>query len=118
MHAKKNLKGHRFWRGGMLQLVAIVVLLGFAIQGRAGEGRAVKSRVAPIYPELARRMKIMGVVEIEAIVDAGGRVVDVRTVSGSRTLSPAAEDAVRKWKFVPAAGQTTANVDVNFQLSK
>lgn len=63
-------------------------------------------------------MKIMGVVEIEAIVDAEGKVVDVRTVSGSRTLSPAAEDAVRKWKFVPAAGQTTANVDVNFQLSK
>ncbi len=78
--------------------------------------RAVKSKVPPIYPEIAKRMKITGQVKIEATVDADGKVTDVKTLSGSHTLSPAAEEAVRKWKFVPADAPTTENVDVNFAL--
>ena len=90
MHAEKNLKSHRLRKAGMLQLAAMAAVLAFAIPGRAGDGRAVKSRVAPVYPELAKRMKIIGVVKIEATVDAEGKVVDVKTLSGSRTLSLAA----------------------------
>ena len=94
---------------------ALMCLL--AVPGNASD-RVVKSKVPPIYPEIAKRMKVTGQVKIEASVDADGKVTDVKTVSGSRTLSPAAEEAVRKWKFAPAAAPTTEDVDVNFAITQ
>jgi TonB family protein len=104
-------------RGRCIVAAAGWALMGLlAVPGNATD-RAVKSKVPPIYPEIAKRMKVTGQVKIEATVDADGKVTDVKTVSGSRTLSPAAEEAVRKWKFAPAAAATTENVDVNFAIA-
>jgi len=33
-------------------------------------------------------------------------------------LKTAAEDSVRKWRFVQSSGQSTVEVDVNFALSQ
>lgn len=82
----------------------------------AAEGRAVKSRVPPVYPEIAKRMRISGSVKLDVTVDAAGNVTDVKTVSGSHMLSPAAEDAVRKWKFEPGDGVATTSIEINFTL--
>jgi TonB family protein len=98
--------------------LALLVSLALPIPARAADDRAVKSRVAPVYPELAKRMKIGGVIKIEATVDPGGAVVDTKTVSGNHMLSVAAEEAVRKWKFVPGAAQSTVEVSINFALSQ
>ena len=100
-----------------LQVAALTLTVALALQGRADE-RAIKSRVSPIYPELAKRMKIAGIVKIEAKVDADGKVTDVKTLTGNHLLSPAAEDAVRKWRFVPGASASTVNVDVSFAMSQ
>ena len=110
-------KGKR--RVGMciLEAAAWALLVLIAPSGNAID-RAVKSKVPPVYPEIARRMKITGVVKVEATVDADGKVTDVKTLTGSRTLSPAAEDAVRKWKFAPAAAMSTEDVDVNFAMTQ
>ncbi len=102
---------------GLFHVAALLLVLAPAVPGRAAEERAVKSRVAPVYPELAKRMHITGVIKVEATVDADGKVSDVRTLSGSRTLAPAAEDAVRKWKFVPGSEQSMVDVDVKFELA-
>jgi TonB family protein len=110
--AGKQGRGARF-----LHAAALVFVMAFAVTIGAAEERAVKSRVAPVYPELAKRMKIMGVVKVEATVDADGRVTDAKAISGSHTLAPAAEDAVRKWKFAPGAGTETVNVEIKFELS-
>ena len=91
----------------------LALILAIAIPARAGD-RAVKSRVNPVYPEMAKRMKISGAVKLEAIVDALGKVTDVKTVSGNRLLAVAAEDAVRKWKFEPGASNSNVSVEVNF----
>ncbi len=105
-------------RAGMrlFQAAALALVVSMAMPGMAADERAIKSRVAPVYPEIAKRMKITGVVKIEATVDPGGKVTDVKTLSGNRMLSPAAEDAVRKWRFAPAAAQSTVPVDINFDL--
>jgi len=80
----------------------------------AGGDRAVKSKAAPVYPELARRMKIEGVVTVSVTVEANGQVSSAKTVSGNLILAPAAEDAVRKWVFEPGTAPTKLTVDVNF----
>jgi TonB family protein len=89
-----------------------------AIPARAADERGVKSRVAPVYPEIARRMRISGVVTVQATVDPDGKVTDAKAVSGNRALSPAAEDAVRKWRFVPADATSTVTVEITFALSQ
>jgi TonB family protein len=83
----------------------------------AGE-RAIKSRVQPVYPEIAKRLKIVGIVVMQASVDADGKVADVKALSGNSMLSAAAEDAVRKWRFIPAPEKTTESVTINFVLAQ
>lgn len=94
------------------------MLCVFSVGARASDERAVKSRVAPVYPEIAKRMRIGGVVKLEATVDAEGKVTDVKAVSGNQMLSVAAEDAVRKWRFVPAGGQSVVDVTLNFEAAQ
>jgi TonB family protein len=89
-----------------------------ALSARAADERAIKSRVAPIYPEIAKRMKISGVVVIQATVEPDGKVSDAKAVSGNHALSPAAEEAVRKWRFAPADAQSTVTVEVTFALAQ
>ena len=88
----------------LLQAAALAVIVALALPARAGDDRAVKSRVSPVYPEIARRMRICGEVRLEATVDAQGKVKDVKPVSGNHMLEVAAEDAVRQWKFAPGDG--------------
>jgi TonB family protein len=97
---------------------AVALLLALAIPARASDDRAVKQRVAPVYPELAKRMKITGEVTVEATVDPEGKVTDVKAISGSKTLSPAAEDAVRKWRFVPGPDISHVDVSVKFEMAQ
>ena len=95
----------------------LVLCLGLALEARADD-RAIKSRVAPVYPEIAKRMRVTGVVKLDVTVDADGRVTDVKTVSGNNVLAEAAQEAVRKWRFVPGAGTSTVSVNVDFNLNQ
>lgn len=99
----------------LIQAAALVLLVAPAILAKA-EDRAVKSRVAPTYPEIAKRMRIEGVIKLSVTVDAEGKVTDVKTLSGNRALSIAAEDSVRKWRFAPGDGVATVEVSINFAL--
>lgn len=101
-------------RSFLLKGTTLLFLAAFALPGRAADERAVKSKVAPVYPEIAKRMRVTGVVKIEATVDADGKVTDVKTMTGNRVLAGAAEDAVRKWKFVTGPKESVVDVDVNF----
>ena len=102
----------------LFQAAALALVLALAMPARAADVRAIKSRVPPVYPEIAKRMKIDGSVKVEVTVDADGKVSDVKTVSGNRVLSSAAEDAVRKWRFEPGPGQSTVEVSINFSLAQ
>jgi len=59
-----------------------------------------------------------GTVVVEAVVDPAGKVIEVKAVSGSKVLSYAAEEAVRKWTFVPAPEKSTETVDIKFALAE
>jgi len=93
-----------------------MLVVALAIPARAADEREIRSRVTPVYPELAKRMKISGAVKVEAVVDPDGKVKDAKALSGSRMLAPAAEEAVRHWRFEPGTAQSTVNVQVNFAL--
>ena len=78
------------------------------------EDRKIQKRVPPVYPELARRMRVGGVVRILAIVAPDGTVTDVRTINGNKMLSQAAEEAVKKWKFAAGDSESSVSIDISF----
>ena len=77
--------------------------------------RRAKSKVQPIYPELARKMAITGTVKIEVVVSPNGAVKDARVVGGHPVLANAALDAAKKWRFEPAAAESTGVIDFKFE---
>lgn len=64
----------------------------------------------PAYPMLSRRLREEGEVMLRVLVAADGQPqrIEVRTGSGSERLDRAAEDAVARWRFVPARRGDTA----------
>jgi len=61
----------------------------------------VISAPQPEYPMLAKQARLQGVVQIEAVIDEHGNVVQMKAVSGSGLLIPAAMRAVAQWKYEP-----------------
>jgi len=61
------------------------------------------SSVSPVYPALAKNQHVSGDVCIDALIDANGRVTTMKVISGPTLLHQAAMDALRQWKYRPAA---------------
>jgi TonB family protein len=77
--------------------------------------RRAKSKVQPLYPELARKMNIAGTVKIEVVVAPNGTVKDARVVGGHPVLAGAALDAAKKWRFEPASAESSGVIDFKFE---
>jgi TonB family protein len=77
--------------------------------------RRAKSRVQPVYPDLARKMNITGTVKVEVVVAPNGTVKEAKVVGGHPVLANAALDAVKKWRFEPAAVESSGVVDFKFE---
>ena len=86
--------------------------------GQEEINRAVKSKVAPVYPDLARRMKIVGVVRVQITVSANGTVKTAKLVGGHPVLANAALDAVKKWRFETATGESSGIVQFRFDSAQ
>jgi TonB family protein len=76
--------------------------------------RKAKTKVAPMYPELAKRMSIAGVVKVQVVVAPNGSVKSTKVVGGHPLLVNAAVDAVKKWRFESASEETTGMVEFKF----
>lgn len=76
--------------------------------------RRAKSKVAPSYPDLARRTNLSGVVKVLITVAPNGSVKDARLVGGHPVLAAAALDAVRKWRFEAAPQDSTGIIEFRF----
>lgn len=56
---------------------------------------------APLYPRIAKDARVQGTVDIEAIIDAQGNVVQAHAMDGPGLLIEAALKAVSQWKYEP-----------------
>jgi len=111
------LRSKRWLALGLL-VITTLALMGkpSPVYGEDGEiSRKVKSRVTPLYPEIARRMNISGVVKLVVIVAPNGAVKSTKVMGGHPLLVSAAEDAVKKWKFEPAAQEDSGVVEFTFR---
>ena len=78
-------------------------------------------QVAPMYPPLARQVRISGIVRVHLVIAGDGSIREAAVVSGHPLLQQAAIDAVRKWRYEPTSVdgkpvEVEKQVDVVFEL--
>jgi protein TonB len=89
-----------------------------------GVNMPTKTRdVAPIYPQIAQRAGIEGIVIVEAVIAADGTVRDARILKSVALLDRAALDAVKAWRYAPTrlngvAVPVIVTVTVQFRLQR
>lgn len=77
-------------------------------------GRKIKTRVTPEYPELARKVRLSGIVRVELTVTAEGTVKQVKEIGGNPVLLEALVRAVKQWKYEPASKESVVEVKAAF----
>lgn len=55
----------------------------------------------PIYPPMARQIKVQGMVTVQVLIDETGKVISARAVSGHPLLIPEAQKAALQARFSP-----------------
>jgi len=86
-----------------VRLLALACLLPLLVHAQI-QPRLVY-RAAPVYPELAKAMRIQGTVRLAAVIDADGTVAALKLICGHPLLVRAAMEAARKWRYLPASIQ-------------
>jgi TonB family protein len=98
-----------------LSLLGTSLLLGTAGQAHASE-RKTLSTLSPTYPEVAKRLRLTGMVRIQIQIAEDGSVAVVKVLGGHPLLADSAARAVAKWKYERGAAETK-EVQVRFTLS-
>jgi protein TonB len=75
----------------------------------------------PIYPPMARQIRLSGAVNVQVLIDEGGRVVSAKAVSGHPLLVLEAQKAAMQARFTPTmlgeqAVKVSGVITYNFQM--
>lgn len=99
---------------------AIAFLFAFAILPAAQAQKATKPHrrlllnVTPEYPNTLRSAHVGGLVRLNVTVSPNGNVTRIDLLGGNPIFSESAIKAVTKWKYAPAAAETTTEVEIRF----
>src|ERR1700739_4360662 len=89
------------WRKLVLTAGALAILSGALAFGQSASTdeskRKAKTKVLPLYPDLAKRMNVTGKVKIEVVITPEGRVKSTRVVGGHPLLVQAWRVAGKGW---------------------
>ena len=93
------------------------------IQGGVVRMAQALHRVEPEYPQIARAMRLEGVVELVGVIGVDGRMREVRVLSGHPILAREALKAVSQWTYEPTTlngvpVEVTGPITVTFRLSR
>jgi TonB family protein len=107
-----NNKGKELRILGATALALVLSLAGASLQ--AQDNRKVLSNPVPIYPEVARRLQLVGTVKVQVVIGADGRIKEKKFIGGHPVLVSAVEETLKNWKYAPASGETTTLLEFNF----
>ena len=107
-----------FKRMLMLSVFFTTAVVASHAWAEGGLTRKLKSKVAPEYPALARRMNITGVVKVEVTVAPNGMIRTTKVIGGHPILVNAALDAVKRWRYEPSNEETVGILEFRFDPSE
>jgi TonB family protein len=85
-----------------------------AVSLPAQETRRAISNPVPVYPEVAKRLRLVGVVKMIVVVAPDGRIKETRVIGGHPLLVSSVEDTLKNWKYAPASTESTVQLEFNF----
>jgi TonB family protein len=80
----------------------------------AQENRKVISNPAPVYPEMAKKLNLSGVVRVQVLIGADGQIKEVKVLGGHPVLVNEVERSLKNWKYTPSSNETTKSLEFNF----
>jgi TonB family protein len=86
-----------------------------AVNLPAQEIRKVISNPVPKYPDLAKTLRLSGVVKVQIVISPDGKVISTRFLGGHPLFVSSVEDALKNWKYAPASAETTTQLEFNFR---
>ena len=104
----------RWKRIGAGALLAIAMSLTAANVPAQETNRRVISNPTPAYPELARKVHVAGVVKVQVVIAADGKIKDVKVIGGHPLLVDSVQETLKNWKYAPGASETTTTLAFNF----
>jgi len=104
------------------QNIAPHVPLRMRISGDVMQAKLIH-QVMPEYPQEAMKKLIKGKVRTRIVIDCGGKVIEVKVLSGKSTLAKAAVAALREWRYRPTmqnqeAVQVQTEVELRFDFQR
>jgi len=102
-------------KGRILGGALLVMALSLGVANlQAQDGRKVLSNPVPAYPEVAKRMRLVGTVKVQIVIGVDGRIKDKTFIGGHPVLVSAVEETLKNWKYAPSSGETTTQLEFNF----
>ncbi len=108
--------------------VLLAVLLGLATipkalsadaqsaqSGESQSARKMVNKVVPIYPSMARSMRLSGAVKLEVLVLPNGTVKSIQVKGGNPLLAQAAQNAARECRWAKAEHDSTVLLEFQFK---
>jgi TonB family protein len=103
-------KKRRILAGALLAMA-----LGLGVGNlQAQEGRKALSNPAPTYPEVAKKLRLVGTVKVQIVIAGDGRIKEKTFIGGHPVLVNAVEETLKNWKYAPGSGETTTQLEFNF----
>ena len=108
------------WLEGWMDKLEIA-LLGGMREDPSDLFKRLTASPHPVYPELARRAGIEGMVRLQVKVKTDGTIEVQKVLEGEPILADAAMDALKKWRATPASVngtrvETISTIAFNFEL--
>jgi periplasmic protein TonB len=96
-------------------IFAFFIVCALSASISAQETRKALSKPTPRYPEVAKRMNLVGTVKVEVVIGPDGKIKDTNVVGGHPVLVDATLMALKEWKYEPAKSETNITLTFDFR---
>ena len=94
---------------------AAVLLCALAATVSGQELRKAISKPTPRYPEIAKKMNLVGTVKVEIVIGPDGKVKATNVVGGHPVLVDSVLITLKEWKYEPAKTETSETLTFDFR---
>lgn len=95
-------------------VLGTLLLLGSAASAADRGERKIIDQEYPVYPALAKQLKLHGTVKLKIWITPEGKVRRLEYIGGHPVLAESALKAVKNWRYEPASAESSTLVEVTF----
>jgi TonB family protein len=95
-------------------IFAMILLSAMAVSASGQEARKTISRPIPRYPEIAKRLNLVGTVKVEILIGLDGKIKNTNVLGGHPILVSSTLETLKEWKYEPTKTETMATLTFEF----